>query len=87
VIPAPGSVHERLIAARTAAGVPLADVAEQLMVPLAQLQRYERGHGVPTKEQLEAFARIYGTSPTWLLQGRETPPLKPTDVTPLFGPR
>jgi transcriptional regulator with XRE-family HTH domain len=74
------------MAARHAAKQPLNDVARMMMIEHRVLVRCEEGKQLPAPHQVEALARIYGTSVAWLMRGDETAPAAtPTPVTPLFA--
>jgi ribosome-binding protein aMBF1 (putative translation factor) len=86
-LPDPREVGPRLQRARQTARLPLNDVARMMMIEHRVLVRCERGEILPAPHQVEALARIYGTSVAWLMRGDTNAPAStPTPITPLFPP-
>lgn len=77
-------IAPRLIAAREAARLERDEVARMMMMAPQVLKAIEEAKGVPTEDQTEALARIYGVSMEYLMSGDVSKPaLAPTRITPL----
>ena len=76
---APGTLAERIIKAREAAGFNTAELAHRLGVRTSTLASWEAGKAEPRTNRLMMLAGLLSVSPTWLLCGRGTAPLETAD--------
>ena len=73
----PGTLAERIVEAREAAGLTTPQLAHRLGVRIATLAAWESGKGEPRTNRLMMLAGLLSVSPTWLLCGRGTAPSEP----------
>ena len=73
----PGTLAERIVEAREAAGLTTPQLAHRLGVRTATLAAWESGKGEPRTNRLMMLAGLLSVSPTWLLCGRGTAPSEP----------
>ena len=71
---APGTLAERIVEARKAAGFTTSQLAHRLGVRTATLASWEAGKAEPRTNRLMMLAGLLSVSPTWLLCGRGTAP-------------
>lgn len=65
------AIGRRLKYLREQANKTLTDVADDTGIPPTTLSAYERGKMSMTVERLEALARYYGVSCSWLVTGKD----------------
>lgn len=73
-------IGERIALARSTAGWSVTDVAAYLGCPPSAVVSCEYGNQVPTANELEMMAEIYGVTAEWLLSGEETPEVEEEPV-------
>jgi HTH-type transcriptional regulator, cell division transcriptional repressor len=71
---APGTLAQRIVKAREAAGFTTAQLAHRLGVRTSTLASWESGKAEPRTNRLAMLAGLLSVSPTWLLCGRGTAP-------------
>jgi HTH-type transcriptional regulator, cell division transcriptional repressor len=76
---APGTLAERIVKAREAAGCTTSDLAHRLGVRTSTLASWESGKAEPRTNRLMMLAGLLSVSPTWLLCGRGTAPHESAD--------
>lgn len=77
----------RLSAARDAAGVSVADLANRVGVKLESLLAWESDRSEPRPTRLVEVAGILGVSPMWLMTGYGSGPLMEDDAFPFEAMR
>jgi transcriptional regulator with XRE-family HTH domain len=76
----PGTLAERIVEAREAAGFTTAQLAHRLGVRTSTLASWEAGKAEPRTNRLMMLAGLLSVSPTWLLCGRGTAPHDTADT-------
>jgi HTH-type transcriptional regulator, cell division transcriptional repressor len=77
---APGTLAQRIVKAREAAGFTTAQLAHRLGVRTSTLASWESGKAEPRTNRLAMLAGLLSVSPTWLLCGRGTAPHETGDA-------
>ncbi len=67
----------QLLALRLAAGLTQAELAERAELSQADISRYERGLGNPTRTTIEALATVLGTHLELVRNGEQAPQPEP----------
>jgi transcriptional regulator with XRE-family HTH domain len=75
------TLADRLVKARESAGKNQSQIADELGVGLRSIVRYEKGHHVPKRAIVLAWAMATNVDPEWLETGTPTDPLTRRSVS------